>query len=315
MAEFYELGIDRLYPISSAHGFGIGELMTDLAELIPASPEGEEIEESGEIRISIVGRPNVGKSTLVNQILGTQRVIVSPIPGTTRDAVDTTFERHGQHFVLIDTAGIRRKGRTKEKLEKISIIKALQSIDRSHIALIVLDAIEGITDQDLHIAGYIQDRARGCIIGINKWDAVDDDPKRTRQFLAEVRERFRFFPFAPILTFSALTGKKVGKILPTVSDVFRQYNERITTGIVNRALEQSLQRHEPPMVGGRRLKFYYATQASVRPPTFILFCNYPDMVHFSYERFLVNQFREAFHLDKTPIRLLFRGRQRGSRDE
>jgi len=315
MAEFYELGIDRLYPISSAHGFGIGELMTDLAELIPDSPEGEEIEESGEIRISIVGRPNVGKSTLVNQILGTQRVIVSPIPGTTRDAVDTTFERHGQRFVLIDTAGIRRKGRTREKLEKISIIKALQSIDRSHIALIVLDAVEGITDQDLHIAGYIQDRARGCIIGINKWDAVDDDPRRTRQFLAEVRERFRFFPFAPILTFSALTGKKVGKILPTVSDVFRQYNERITTGIVNRALEQSLQRHEPPMVGGRRLKFYYATQASVRPPTFILFCNYPDLVHFSYERFLVNQFREAFHLDKTPIRLLFRGRQRGSRDE
>jgi GTP-binding protein len=315
LAEFYELGIDRLYPISSAHGFGIGELMTDLAELIPAPPEEVEETETNEIRISIVGRPNVGKSTLVNQILGTQRVIVSPIPGTTRDAVDTAFERHGQRFVLIDTAGIRRKGKTREKLEKISIIKALQSIERSHIAIILIDATEGVTDQDLHIAGYIQDRARGCVIGINKWDAIDKDPKRTKRFMEEVRDRFRFFPFAPILTFSAMTGKRVSKILPTVSEVFAQYNQRITTGIVNRALEQSLQRHEPPMVGGRRLKFYYATQASVRPPTFVLFCNYPDLVHFSYERFLTNQFREAFNLDKTPIRLLFRGRQKGAGEE
>ena len=172
-----------------------------------------------------------------------------------------------------------------------------------------------MTDQDLHIAGYIQERFRGCIIGINKWDTMESDPRRTRQFLKDVRDRFRFLPFAPILTFSAATGLRVSKIVPTVREVFQQYNQRITTGIVNRALEQTLQKHEPPQVGRRRLKFYYATQASVRPPTFVLFCNYPDSIHFSYERFLLNQFREVFGLDKTPIRILFRGRRREEKTE
>ena len=316
MAEFYELGPDRLYPISSAHGFGIGELMTDLAECIPASPgESSDEEEADEIRVSIIGRPNVGKSTLVNRILGEPRVIVSPVPGTTRDAVDSPFELQGQKYVFIDTAGIRRKGKTKEKIEKISVLKALESVDRSHVVVILIDAVEGITDQDLHIAGYIQDRSRACVIGINKWDTVDLDPKRTKRFLDDVRERFRFFPFAPILKLSATTGKGVHKLIPTIREVFHQYNQRVTTGVVNRALEKALQHHEPPMAGGRRLKFFYATQASVRPPTFVLFCNYPEMVHFSYERFLVNQFREAFGLDKSPVRLLFRGRQRDERRE
>ena len=316
MAEFYELGPERLYPISAAHGFGIGELMTDIAESIPGEPgeEGEE-EETDEIRVAIIGRPNVGKSTLVNRILGEPRVIVSPVPGTTRDAVDSPFEHHGQKFLLIDTAGIRRKGKTKEKIEKISVMKALQSVDRSHVAVILIDAVEGITDQDLHIAGYIQDRSRACVIAINKWDAVDADPKRTKRFVEEVKERFRFFPFAPVLRMSAATGKGVPKLIPTIREVFQQYNQRVTTGVVNRALEKALQHHEPPQAGGRRLKFFYATQASVRPPTFVLFCNYPEMVHFSYERFLVNQFRETFGLDKAPIRLLFRGRQREERRE
>ncbi len=312
--EFYELGLDHIYPISATHGLGVGELLTDLADSIPGTVEdrGEE-PEPGEIRVAIIGRPNVGKSTLVNRLLGEQRVIVSASPGTTRDSVDSEFELQGQRYVLIDTAGIRRKGRTRERLEKISVVRALQSIDRSHVSVVVIDAVEGITDQDLHIAGYIQERYRACIIGINKWDAVEKDGKQTMRFLEEVRERFRFFPYAPVLTFSALSGKGLARIIPTVQEVFQQYNRRVTTGILNRGLERALTHHGPPVVRGRRLKFYYATQASTRPPTFVLFCNYPDSIHFSYERYLTNQFREAFDLTRTPIRLVFRGRERKER--
>jgi GTP-binding protein len=312
--EFYELGLELIYPISAAHGYGIGDLLTDVAKSLPETIEdyGEDTDRQ-EIRVAMVGRPNVGKSTLVNHLLGRQRVIVSPTPGTTRDAVDTVLEQKGRRYVLIDTAGIRRKGKTRKKLEKISIIRALQSIDRSHVSMILLDATEGITDQDLHIGGYVQERYRGCIIGINKWDAVEMDGKQTARFLDGVRERFRFSPFAPILTFSALSGKRVARIIPTVEEVFEQYSQRVTTGILNRGLEQALQHHEPPVVKGRRLKFYYATQTSTKPPTFVLFCNYPDSIHFSYERYLTNQFREAFGLTKTPIRLVFRGRERKER--
>ena len=313
VAEFYELGLDRIYPISAAHGFGIGELMSDIADQVPEDDDEEGAQDEGAIRIAILGRPNVGKSTLVNRILGETRAIVSPIPGTTRDAVDSPFEKENQRYVLIDTAGIRRKGRTKEKIEKLSVIKALHSVDRCHVSVLVLDATEGITDQDLHIAGYVQERFRGCIIGVNKWDAVEMDSKRMKLFRNELQDRFRFLPHAPILTFSALTGKRTAKILPEVREVFEQYNRRVTTGVLNRALEQTLEKHPPPMVGGRSLKFYYATQTSVRPPTFVLFCNRPDAIHFSYERYLVNQFREAFELTKTPIRLVFRGRQGGER--
>ncbi len=316
LPEFYELGLDHLYPLSAAHGYGVGEILTDLAGSVPETvPETEEEPDPGEIRVAIVGRPNVGKSTLVNHLLGAQRVIVSPSPGTTRDAVDSVLEQRGQRYLLIDTAGIRRKGKTRERLEKVSVLRALQSIDRSHVSVILLDAVEGITDQDLHIAGYIQERYRACIVGVNKWDAVEKDGKQAAHILEGVRERFRFSPFAPILTISALSGNRVARIIPTVREVFEQYGQRITTGILNRGLEQALQHHEPPVVRGRRLKFYYATQASTRPPTFVLFCNYPDSIHFSYERYLTNQFREAFGLSKTPIRLVFRGRERREKGE
>lgn len=313
MVEFFELGLDLIHPISAAHGFGIAELMHDLLADIPLAEEEEAERGTGEIRVTIVGRPNVGKSTLTNRILGAPRVIVDSIPGTTRDAIDSPFVKDGQRYLLIDTAGIRRKGRTHQKLEKLSVLKALQSIDRSHVAIVMVDAAEGVTDQDLHIAGYVQERSRACIIGINKWDAIDKDAKTMKRFMEEVKGRFKFLPFAPILTLSALTGKRVQKVIPTVHEVFQQYNRRITTGLVNRALEQALQHHEPPQVGGHRLRFYYATQTSVRPPTFVLFCNRPDAIHFSYERFLINQFRESFGLTATPIRLIFRGRQRGEK--
>jgi GTPase len=311
LAEFYELGLDRIYPTSAAHGYGVGELLSDLTAFLPEISEDlEDDQTEDEIKVAIVGRPNVGKSTLVNHMLGTQRVIVSATPGTTRDAVDSILEHQGHRYLLIDTAGVRRKGRVRERLEKVSIMRALQGIDRSHVSVILIDAVEGITDQDLHVAGYIQERHRACIVGINKWDTVENDRKQTTRFLEEVRDRFRFFPFAPILTFSALSGKGVTRIIPTVRQVFQQYNQRITTGILNRGLAVALRKHEPPVVKGRRLKFYYATQASTRPPTFVLFCNYPDSIHFSYERYLINQFREAFGLDKSPLRIIFRGRER-----
>ena len=311
LVDFYALGVQDIYPISSAHGFGVGDLLSDIVELIPEPSglqEGEE-DEVSEIRICVLGRPNVGKSTLVNRILDAPRVIVSPIPGTTRDAVDTLFERDSQKYLLIDTAGIRKKGKTWEKLEKISIIKAVQSIDKSHVCILLIDASEGVADQDLHIAGYIQERYRACIVGVNKWDEFSPDPKIRKNFLEDLKWRFRFMPYAPILTFSALTGKGVQKLIPTVRAVFGQYGSRVSTGILNRGIQDAVSAHEPPVVRGRRLKFFYGTQAGTRPPMFVLFCNYPDSIHFSYERFLLNRFRETFGLDKTPIRLVFRGRK------
>jgi GTP-binding protein len=310
LSEFYRLGVDPLYAISAAHGYGIGELLDAITEGLAEEGEGEEPEEPNEVRLAVVGRPNVGKSTLVNAILKAPRVVVSEIPGTTRDAIDTPFVRAGRRFLLIDTAGIRRKGRTSAKLEKISILKALESVNRSHVAIVVVDAAEGLTDQDLHIAGYVRERYRGTVVVLNKWDRVDLDARRKKAFLADIQDRLRFMPYAPVLSLSALTGKGVAKILPTTLEVFQEYNQRVGTGTVNQALEAALQRHEPPYVGQRRLKFYYATQTSVRPPTFVLFCNYPEAVHFSYERYLVNHFRETFELQRTPIRLIFRARRR-----
>ncbi|HBZ54848.1 MAG TPA: ribosome biogenesis GTPase Der [Syntrophobacteraceae bacterium] len=313
LSEFYRLGVEALHPISAAHGHGVGDLLDLLTKDLPALEGVGEAAEGGQVRIALVGRPNVGKSTLVNTILKAPRVIVSEVPGTTRDAVDTPFVQNGQECLLIDTAGIRRKGRTSAKLEKISILKALQSIERSHVAIVVVNAAEGITDQDLHIAGYVRERHRGCVVVLNKWDLVDLDQRRRKKFLDEARERLRFMPYAPLMTASAITGKRVSQILPTVLQVFEEYGRRMNTSSVNQALETAVQLHEPPYVGQRRLKFYYASQTSVRPPTFVLFCNYPQSIHFSYERYLTNYFREAFGLNKTPLRLIFRPRSRKDR--
>jgi GTP-binding protein len=311
-AEFYQLGMEDFYSISAAHGYGVGQLLSAISERLPVQPEAAGVDEEGpgEIRVSIVGRPNVGKSTLLNRILGEERAVVSDIPGTTRDSIDTPLEVNGKKYMLIDTAGIRRKGRTTRKLEKLSIIKALQSIERSHVVVLLVDAVEGPTDQDLHIGGYIQDRRRACIIGINKWDAFTGDSKASRRFLQDLKDRFQFLSFAPVISLSAITGKRVNRVLPTVDEVFAQYNQRTGTGLVNRVLQEAIERHQPPLVAGRRLKFFYGTQAYTRPPTFVLFCNRPDKVHFSYERFLTNHFRQAFGLDKTPLRVVFRSRRK-----
>ncbi|HYA02802.1 MAG TPA: ribosome biogenesis GTPase Der, partial [Syntrophobacteria bacterium] len=252
--------------------------------------------------------PNVGKSSLVNRLLGAERVLVSELPGTTRDAVDVMFTFRGESYVLVDTPGIRRRSKTTDKIEKFSVLKALKSIERSQVALLVVDASDGITDQDVRIAGYIHERKRAAVVVLNKWDLVENEPRKLKEIDDSVGYALKFMPYAPVVRLSALTGSRVRRLLPTVSAVFLQYSTRVTTATLNEAIARAVAHHEPPVHRGRRVKILYATQASMRPPTFVLFVTRPEAIHFSYERYLTNQIREAFSLDKTPIRLVFRGR-------
>lgn len=302
--DFYALGLEKLYPLSAEHRYGFTDLLDDLVAGIPI--ESESAQE--EIRLAVVGRPNVGKSSLLNCMLGEDRHLVSDQPGTTRDAADSLFVRKGRRYRLVDTAGIRRKGKVSLKLEKFAVIKALQSLDRCDVALIVIDAAEGITDQDTSVAGYAFERGCGCIFVLNKWDLVDKSTHSVRQFTERLREASKFMSFAPVLTVSALNGQRVSRILPLVDDVYAQYTRRVATGQLNRTLEQALAENEPSMHRGRRIKFYYATQVASRPPTFVMFVNYPEAVHFSYQRYLVNRLREAHELNLTPLRLRLRPR-------
>jgi GTP-binding protein len=304
LAEFYDLGVDKLYPLSAEHRYGL----TDLLDALVATFPPPEATARDEIKLAVVGRPNVGKSSLINRLIGQERHLVSDIPGTTRDAVDSVITRHRKHYRLIDTAGIRRKGKVSQKLEKFSILKALRSLDRCDVALILIDASEGITDQDISVAGYAYERGCGCIFLLNKWDLVEKDHRTAKKFLVRLREEAKFLAFAPVVTISALTGQRVQGIFQLVNDVYEQYAARIPTGRMNRILEQAMADNEPSLHRGRRLKFYYATQASSQPPTFVFFVNYPEAVHFSYRRYLLNRIREATGLDKTPVRLLLRQR-------
>ncbi|HHP7236247.1 MAG TPA: ribosome biogenesis GTPase Der [Desulfobacterales bacterium] len=310
LADFYSLGLDRLYPVSAQHRYGITDLLDDLVRSLPRAAEWERAAETRrEIRLAVVGRPNVGKSSLVNRILGEERVLVGELPGTTRDAIDTVFQRSGRSYRIVDTAGIRRKGKVSRKLEKFSVVKALQKLERCDVALIVLDAGEGITEQDVTIAGYAEDRGCGCIFLLNKWDLVPKEGRPVPRMLAELREAAKFLSYAPALTVSALTGLRVERIFPLVEGVFEQYDRRIGTGPLNRMLEAAVQEHPPPIFRGRRIKFFYATQIASRPPTVICFANHPEAVHFSYRRYLLNRIRRESGLDKTPIRLFFRKRE------
>jgi GTP-binding protein len=305
--DFYSLGIDTLFPVSAEHGYGVADFLDELTAGFPET-EAEE-KQSDAIRIGVVGKPNAGKSSLINAILGEERLVVSDVAGTTRDSIDTVFLRGERTYVLVDTAGIRRKGKVSLRLEKFSIIKALRSLERCDVALIIIDAEQGISDQDVHVAGYAHDRGCGAIFLLNKWDRVDNrDGKALKRLTEDLRMAAKFLNFAPVTTVSAKTGLRIQRIFPIVDQVYAQYSARITTGKLNRAMEQALARTQPPMHKNTRLKFYYATQVSTRPPTFVSFVNFPDGVHFSYQRYLVNQIREAFSLDKTPVRLLLKQR-------
>jgi GTP-binding protein len=309
--EFYGLGIDTLYPVSAEHRYGVPDFLDALTAALPKS--GAE-PESDMVKLAVVGRPNVGKSSLINRILGHDRLLVSEIPGTTRDSVDTVCRVKGRPYLLIDTAGIRRKGKVSQKLEKISVIKALRSLDRCDVALIVLDAVDGVTDQDMSIAGYAFERGCACILLLNKWDAVAKDHQTEKQYRRELRMAAKFLSFAPVLTISALTGQRVAKIFNLVEAVYRQYDTRIGTGELNRIIEAAVSQTQPSLYRGRRIKFLYATQTSAKPPTIVCFVNYPEAVHFSYRRYLINQIRSQAGLDQTPIRLYLRKRT-GRRNE
>lgn len=309
--DFYSLGVDRLYTVSAEHNRGVGDLMDEVIEMLPK--DSGKKDEDGATRIAVVGRPNVGKSTLVNRLLGYERVVANPTAGTTRDSVDTRFMCNKKPYVLIDTAGIRRKGKTVEKIEKYSVMDALRSIERADVVLIVLSAEDGVTEQDSKIAGYAYEAGRGCIFVVNKWDALEKDNSSMGKFVEEIRRSFKYLPFAPILFVSAKSGQRTGKIIAEVDLVMEQFSRRVTTSELNRVFSKAVEENHAPMDQGRRVKFYFATQVGTKPPSFVIFTNRPEGIHFSYERYLMNRFREAFGFTGTPLQLIFRGRERKDR--
>jgi GTP-binding protein len=310
LSEFYQLGLETLYPVSAEHRYGLTDLLDELARVLTGlAPDPHDKPDEDMIRLAVVGRPNVGKSSLINRILGQNRLLVSDIPGTTRDAIDSVCTSNGKSYLLVDTAGIRRKGKVSRRLEKFSVIKALKSLDRCDVALIVMDAKEGVTDQDISIAGYAYDRGCGCIMLINKWDLVEKDSKTVKAYYERLEDRAKFLSFAPAMTISALNGQRVSKIFKLVDEVYDQYVHRISTGQLNKIMEKAIEKNSPSLHRGQRIKFYYAAQISTRPPTIVCFVNYPQAVHFSYKRYLLNQLREESGLDKTPIRMIFRQRE------
>jgi len=304
--EFYQLGLGEPLPISALHGTGIGDLLDMVVASFPIQVAEEEVEA---VKIAIVGRPNVGKSSLLNAILGWERAIVHEKPGTTRDALDTFIEWGGKPVVLIDTAGIRRRGRIAPGVEKYSVLRALRAIDRSDVALLLIDAVEGVTDQDAHIAGYILEEAKGVVIVVNKWDLIPKDTHTMDQYVQHIRERLKFIPYAPILFVSAKTGQRVGRVLEVALRVREERLRRIPTGELNRMVSEAVARHAPPSKAGKRLKIYYVTQADVDPPTFVFFVNDKRLVHFSYRRYLENRIRERFRFEGTPLRFSFRNKK------
>ncbi|MCK5836836.1 MAG: ribosome biogenesis GTPase Der, partial [Desulfobacula sp.] len=305
LSEFYSLGIDHFYEVSAEHGIGVGDFLDDLVAALPTYEPTSDDDETL-IKIAIVGRPNVGKSSLANRLFGEQRVVVDEKAGTTRDAIELSVEHKGRQFVLVDTAGIRRKGKVTQKLEKFSILKALKSLDKCDVALILIDSNEGITDQDITIAGYAEDRGCGALFLFNKWDLLDRDRKSVKKYMEELRYKAKFLSYAPAMTVSALTGQRCHKILDEAVSIHKEYCHRINTGVLNRIIGDAVYREEPSLHKGKRLKFFYATQVSIKPPCFVCFVNFPGAVHFSYKRYLLNQLRQMIPLSKTPIKLFFR---------
>ena len=310
--EFYGLGIGDLFEVSAIHGHGTGDLLDWCLEQFPEETEDEETGDT--IQVAIVGKPNVGKSSLLNRILGEERVIVSDIAGTTRDAIDSYFENETGRYCFIDTAGMRRKSKVDDVIEKYSNMRSISAIERADVCLILLDANDGVTEQDTKIAGLVHEAGKAAIIVVNKWDAVADKQTNTmRDMEAKVRQGLSYMTYAPVVFLSALTGQRVDRLFRVIQDVYAQNTSRITTGALNSVLADATARVQPPTDKGRRLKIYYMTQASTKPPHFVIFCNDARLFHFSYQRYLENQIREVFGLVGTPIRLTIR--QKGDKEE
>ncbi len=302
--EFYALGFGQPFPISGAHGTGLGDMLDEVVRHFPK--QGDEAEDPDIMKVALIGRPNVGKSSLVNSLLGEERVIVSPIAGTTRDAIDTPLTFEEDRFVLIDTAGMRKRGKVYEKTEKYSVLRAMRAIERSDVVLVVLNGEEGIIEQDKKIAGYAHEAGRAIIIVVNKWDALQKNNDTMKEFTEEIRDQFKFLDYAPILFVSAQTRQRIVNILPKVKEVAEQHAFRIQTHIFNDILADAVVTTPPPTDKGKRLKINYGTQVSVKPPTFVLFVNDPELMHFSYQRYIENKIREAFPLKGTPVRIFVR---------
>jgi GTP-binding protein len=307
--EFYGLGVEPVYSISAEHRYGVDDLLDDIVKVLPESTEEEEDKQA--TRVAVIGRPNVGKSSLINRLLGYKRVLVDDVPGTTRDSIDTPFSRDGKKYILVDTAGIRRKSRISLRLEQYSIVEALRTIDRCDVAVLVLDSQQGVTDQDAHIGGFIHEKGKGCVLLMNKWDLVEKDTKTMAESEERVFEKLKYLSYAPVLFISALTGQRISKVLEVVDRVAGEAKRRIPTSTLNKRFGTWVDEVPPPLYRNRRVRLNYITQVSTAPPTFVISTNYPEGIHFSYERYLINRMREVFGFEGVPLRLHFRKKNRG----
>ena len=305
--EFYNLGLGDPVAVSSVHGHGTGDLLDRVFEFFPPAEDGEEIE-GEEIHVAVIGKPNVGKSSLVNRLCGEERCIVSDIAGTTRDAIDTKIENSFGMFTFIDTAGLRRKNKVEDSIEHYSVLRAQMAIDRADVCVIMIDAAVGFTDQDSKVAGLAHEAGKGCVIAVNKWDAVEKDDKTMQEYRKKLEVDFSFMPYAPIVFISVKTGQRIDRLFELIKLAANSNSMRISTGMLNDVLAQATARVQPPTDKGKRLKIYYMTQASVRPPTFVFFVNSEELFHFSYQRYLENRIRETFGMEGTPIRFIIRER-------
>lgn len=303
--EFYGLGIGEVFPITAMHGRGVGDLLDAIVEALPARVEEVETDEDG-IKIAIVGRPNVGKSSLLNKLLGEERVIVSPVAGTTRDSIDTVITYHGEQITLIDTAGIRRRGRIEQGVEKYSVLRALKAIKRADVALLMIDAVEGITAQDTHIAGYLLDENTSAVVLVNKWDAIEKDTYTMVEYSDILREALKFMDYVPVQFISALTGQRVKQVIPMALEVRESRFMRLATSEVNRIVQNAILKQQPPTKSGKRLKIRYASQVAVDPPKFLFHVNDVRLVHFSYQRYIENRIRDVYPFPGTPLLMEFK---------